>query len=69
MFRFGSGHAGRLLEFLAEKPALKFRFPEAAIRHGVQPTRRRPSNFPKADRSSGPAFSCFTATKLRSSRS
>jgi hypothetical protein len=35
---FGSGHAGRLLKFVAEKPPLTLRFPEAAIRHGVHPT-------------------------------
>jgi len=29
----GSGHVSHLFEFIAEKPPLTFRFPEAAIRH------------------------------------
>jgi len=29
----GSGHAGRLPRFIAEKQSLKLRFPEAADRH------------------------------------
>ena len=29
---FGSGHDGHLFEFIAGKPSLSFRFPEAAIR-------------------------------------
>ena len=31
-FRFGSGQDNHLSKFVAEKPPLKFRFPEAAIR-------------------------------------
>jgi hypothetical protein len=30
---FGSGHAGRLPKFIAEKRPLKLSFPEAADRH------------------------------------
>lgn len=32
-FRFGSGRDRHLFEFVAGKPPLKFRLPEAAIRH------------------------------------
>ena len=30
---YGSGQDNHLSKFVAEKPPLKFRFPEAAIRH------------------------------------
>lgn len=60
---FGSGHAGRLFKFAARKRSLKFRFPEAAVRHRVLPTQSCHGGFPIAAFHQNSGFPNRTATK------
>jgi hypothetical protein len=48
-FRFGSGCDRRLLKFIAGKPPLKVRFPEAAARRRVVSTQSGLMTHGKAD--------------------